>query len=150
MESWIFLTFYYSSSRKKYSTDFLISLFTPKLRKKFMQDDVQGLFIFQLCANNNYYLFILNYFKFQLQVVLCQINIFCPQLIQNTMIDFILGTYEYLQIVLKFKVLQVFDCELVSQSYKPLFFCSAISQFSLFLNFRYFTISVISQYLLFS
>ena len=44
----------------------------------------------------------------------------------------------------------LFDCELVSQSYKPLFFFSAISQFSLFLNFRYFTISVISQFLLFS
>ena len=33
----------------------------------------------------------------------------------------------------------LFDCELVSQSYKLLFFFSgAIPQFSLFLNFRYF------------
>ena len=35
-----------------------------------------------------------------------------------------------------------FDCELVSQSYKPLFFSVTIPQFSLFLNFRYFSISV--------
>ena len=36
---------------------------------------------------------------------------------------------------------KIFDCELVSQSYKPLFFfifSSANPQFSLFLNFRYF------------